>query len=476
MTIWIDVEDLYEYAKDNARPRGIPRLSFELYAELVAARGEAAVRFLRHSKSGDTLYAVTWADVCALYQGMGADQVSRPSRPATVVSADGAAGGENALRSVAQRVAERLPSQVRNPLVQSAKHFLEGFRLSAKALRAAASRGPVSARPSEAADGLRDVRAVAKPGDVLLVFGAHWVLPAYGERIAAVKAATGLRVALLIYDVIPALHPEWCGRFMVKLFTEWLSRMLPIADMTFAISQATAADAEAWARRMKLPLAGSVMPIPIGTGFSGAVSAPAGRTPAIGALPGGLSPGGYALFVSTIEARKNHLAAFRAWRRLLNENPVEKVPDLVFAGRVGWLVDDLMIQIANADHLGGKIKVIGELDDATLAALYRGCRFTIFPSLYEGWGLPVTESLGYGKVCLASNRASVPEAGGDFCAYYDPDDMNETVAVFQRAIDHPEWIAGMEARIAAEFKPISWSATAEAVLRRIESQSVFNLA
>lgn len=464
MTIWIDVEDLYEYARENARPRGIPRLSFELYGELVAARGEAAIRFCRHAKSGDTLYEVAWADVCALYAGMGADQgPRRPSAPVVAASGGAAKGG---LRAAAQRVAERLPGHVRTPLVQSIKHFLDGFRFGLKALKALTRQGPTPPRVAVVdggGGGAVDIRQAARPGDVLLVFGAHWVLPNYGKMIGDLKAATGLKVGLLIYDVIPVLHPEWCGRFMVKLFSGWLAAMIPISDMLFAISQATADDATGWAHRMKLPLAGPVTPIPIGTGFSGAPAAVANAP-----LPAGLIPGGFALFVSTIEARKNHLAAFRIWRRLLAANPPEKVPVLVFAGRVGWLADDLMLQIANAEHLDGKLLVIGELDDATLTALYQGCRFTLFPSLYEGWGLPVTESLGYGKVCLASDRASVPEAGGDFCAYYDPDDLNAATAVFQRALDEPEWIAGLEARIKAEFRPVSWSETATAVLRGVE--------
>jgi glycosyltransferase involved in cell wall biosynthesis len=461
VTIWIDVEDLYEYARENARPRGIPRLSFELYGELVAARGEAAIRFCRHARSGNTLYEVAWADVCALYVGMGADQgPRRSSAPVLYPSADASKGG---LSAAAQRFAERFPGHVRTPLGQSAKHFLEGFRLGLKALKALTLLGPIPPRLAGVdRRGAIDIRKAVRPGDVLLVFGAHWVLPNHNKTISDLKAATGVKVALLIYDVIPLLYPEWCGRFRVKLFSGWLTGMLPISDFLFAISQATANDATSWARQMKLPLAGPVTPIPIGTGFSQA-PAPA----ATAALPAGLTPGGFALFVSTIEARKNHLAAFRIWRRLLAANPPEKVPVLVFAGRRGFLADDLMLQIDNAENLGGKLLVIGELDDAALSALYQGCRFTLFPSLYEGWGLPVTESLGYGKVCLASDRASVPEAGGDFCAYYDPDNLSAATAVFQRALDEPEWIAGLEARIKAEFRPAHWSETAAAVLRGV---------
>ena len=64
-------------------------------------------------------------------------------------------------------------------------------------------------------------------------------------------------------------------------------------------------------------------------------------------------PGSYALFVSTIEARKNHVLLMRVWQRLLNEMPSHAVPTLVFAGRVGWMVSDLMQQLDNTDWLDG---------------------------------------------------------------------------------------------------------------------------
>jgi glycosyltransferase involved in cell wall biosynthesis len=177
-----------------------------------------------------------------------------------------------------------------------------------------------------------------------------------------------------------------------------------------------------------------------------------------------LTPGGYALFVSTIEARKNHVLAFRAWRRLLQALPPDQVPTLVFAGRIGWMVEDLMRQIENAAHLNGKLAIIENPDDATLAALYTGARFTLFPSLYEGWGLPVSESLSFGKVCIASSAAAVPEAGGEFCLYHDPDSVTEATALYRRAITEPGLIEGLEARIRSEYRPVPWSSTARAVL------------
>lgn len=348
---------------------------------------------------------------------------------------------------------------------------MAGVRFGLEALRAL-FRPERPLEPGRRADGAeskasgQDIRSQAQPGDILLVLGSPWFRADYGAFVAGLKAETGLKFGLLIYDIIPIIHPEWCDRYLVRLFSEWFVSTVPHADALFSISKATAVDVTRWAEREPIALRGPVQPIPIGTGFSETkpVSADA-------PLPAGLVAGGYVLLVSTIEARKNHLLAFRIWRRLLAANPRDKVPVLVFAGRVGWLVSDLMQQIANANHLDGKLVIVGELDDAMLSTLYRGCRFTLFPSLYEGWGLPVSESLGYGKVCLAADRASVPEAGGEFCPYYDPDNLSDATAVVQRALDHPEWIAELEARIAADFRPTSWAMTAQALIDGCEPQA-----
>jgi glycosyltransferase involved in cell wall biosynthesis len=188
---------------------------------------------------------------------------------------------------------------------------------------------------------------------------------------------------------------------------------------------------------------------------------PATLVPRAARLP---PPGGYALFVSTIEARKNHLLLFRIWQRLLEELPAERVPILVFAGRVGWLVGDLMRQIANTGHLNGKLMVLENTADAEIAALYQGCLFTLYPSFHEGWGLPVTESLAFGKPCLIADRTSLPEAGGGLVRAFDPDNLHDAHAAIRQVILDPDDLARWEERVRREFRPTPWSASAGTVL------------
>jgi hypothetical protein len=107
-----------------------------------------------------------------------------------------------------------------------------------------------------------------------------------------------------------------------------------------------------------------------------------------------------------------------------------------------------------------KVRILTGISDPQLAELYRKCLFTLYPSIYEGWGLPVTESLCHGKVPLLSAVASLPEAGGDFAEYFDLDNCEDLVRKLERLIDDDDYRVRREARIRAEFRPRNWSAIA----------------
>jgi glycosyltransferase involved in cell wall biosynthesis len=452
MTLWIDVEDLLEYARVSSRPSGIQRLSFEIYSALVDIPG-ASIRFVRHDPATGGFRTVAWDDLRLAYDRM--VQIPLQANTATAPASPSAMPKR-------RRWTTRIPPEMRNPLGRAARAQAAAITGLGQALRVMPT---VLRRHSVAwlGDGTLDgvpLETVAKPGDVLCAFGAPWIDegPAMVERA---KRELGLGFAMLVYDLIPVLKTEYASPFVMKQYEVWHRKCLPMADRIFAISVSTARDLERWARQVSVPLSHPVVPIPIGTGFPHAAEADATLRP----LP---PDGNYVLFVSTIEARKNHALAFRVWRRLTQEMPIDQVPTLVFAGRIGWMVSDLLQQIRNSGDLDGKLQLFQDPTDAELAALYAGCRFTIFPSHYEGWGLPVTEALGFGKTCLAARTSSLPEAGGPFCLYFDPDNATEATALVRRAIEEKGLIAGLEERIRNEFRPVSWTETAQALLDQLE--------
>lgn len=449
--VWVDVEDLLSYARKFARPSGIQRLAFEIFQQLAET---ADARFVRHP-APPHLAEVGWGEVLAAFAEMSGAASSAPAPAPAAVSAD--AGQRGALR----RVAFRFPPSVQHPLMRglraqrdAAKAFgeaaLAGGKLGAGHLRG--RRGARAAGP----DALDQIR----PGDLFLVLDSPYV-PHYEVLLAAVRAR-GARVGILVYDMIPVVHPEWCDAGLVRTFRHWMAACLPLADRVFAISRTTARDTEAFAAAAGFTLAGPVVTLPIGTGFCRAP----GAAPPRGDMP---APGSYVLFVSTIEPRKNHQLLFRVWWELSRALPRERIPTLVFAGRVGWMTGDLLRQLTNADWLGGLIRHVEAPNDAELAALYDGALFTIFPSLYEGWGLPVTESFAHGKPCLVARTASLPEAGGTLARYFDPDNLHDTIAAVRTLIDDRAGLAAWEAEVRSRFQPVSWRETALALLRSMEN-------
>lgn len=112
---------------------------------------------------------------------------------------------------------------------------------------------------------------------------------------------------------------------------------------------------------------------------------------------------------------------------------------------------------------------LGYVDEATLAALYRGCTLLAFPSRYEGFGLPVLEAMSYGAPVVASNASAVPEAGGDAACYVEPgDDAGLAQAILRVAGDaaYADELRKRGLQRAAEF---TWQRTAELTLAVIES-------
>src|SRR5262249_40993330 len=98
---------------------------------------------------------------------------------------------------------------------------------------------------------------------------------------------------------------------------------------------------------------------------------------------------------------------------------------------------------------------------------YARCLFTVYPSLYEGWGLPVAESMASGKMCVASNRTSLPEVGQHFIDYFDPSDEADAISKIDRLIFEPGYLAAREAHLKAYFRPRTWADYVQAVADRV---------
>ena len=119
----------------------------------------------------------------------------------------------------------------------------------------------------------------------------------------------------------------------------------------------------------------------------------------------------FALSVGTVEIRKNHARLLHLWESMAREWG-EGWPKLIIAGKRGWQADEALRALRRADNQSPYLWIEAPTDEE-LVWLYSRASFTVFPSLAEGWGMPIGESLWFGKPCVASNTTSMPEVGGD---------------------------------------------------------------
>jgi glycosyltransferase involved in cell wall biosynthesis len=186
----------------------------------------------------------------------------------------------------------------------------------------------------------------------------------------------------------------------------------------------------------------------------------------------GLQPGKYILFVSTIEPRKGHRMLLAAWRRLKRESVIQDYGfKLALVGRPGWLVDDLLADLA-VEQETGSLVVLSDIDDGELAAIYRDCAFCVFPSEYEGFGLPVVEAFQYGKAVVASTGGAVPEVVGGLMPCLDPKDVDAWTSTIRQWITQPDVLQAYEEVLRTSYRPMSWEEAATRVFETVRTDII----
>lgn len=302
-------------------------------------------------------------------------------------------------------------------------------------------------------------------GQLYFVLGAFWGFGSNATRYAKLKHA-GLHVGVYVYDLIPVTHPEYCSTGTVSEFVFALGDGLQAFDFILTISEYVANDVRRFLAKNNL------RPIPVEAVL---LAHQVHDTPAEVPAPleavawqGAIAPlqhRPFVLMVSTIEPRKNHIYLYYVWKALLEEGL--DPPDLVFVGRFGWRVNDLRDMLEGTRYLGGRIHVLHDLSDVALELLYRSCLFTAFPSITEGWGLPVGESLTHGRPSVASSASSIPEVGGSFVDYVDPWNIHDGIKVFRRMMFDDAYRTMRAKNIQDAFVPRTWNDVSEDLRDRL---------
>jgi glycosyltransferase involved in cell wall biosynthesis len=401
--IAFELSDLIDHLQRNPFPTGIQRVQLELGAALAGNATDAQVQFVYYDHLQSDFFEVTFRQVLDIVHLV--DTVER---------------GAEVLRQTVDRIKTDIATT-------------EPFEF---------------------------------PNDAYLVnVGTSWGFLNYFLSIRDLRQRVGLRYVPFVHDCIPLIYPEFCNPNLVCDFINWITLMIGHADLILANSENTKADLHKVAEELNEPLP-AARTVHLNGEYGGRITLEAGRdrTTTDALRPHNLDVEDFVLFVSTIEPRKNHMLALNAWSRMLKSRPAAKVPRLVCVGNSGWMNDAFTQRLAHDSALRERVVVMRNVSDQTLRLLYQKCLFTLFPSLYEGWGLPISEALAHGKIPLVSHVSSHPEAGGELAVYFDPGSEADFQTKLESLIDNAGMRHAREAKIAAAKPLRAWSKIAEDIL------------
>jgi len=258
----------------------------------------------------------------------------------------------------------------------------------------------------------------------------------------------GLRcpAVVTVYDVIFLKHPEFYPWWWRGYWRRALERSVERARTVVCISETTARDLE-----NEMPAArGKTVAVPCGVDAR-RFAAP-GRAPV---------EGPYYLWVGTVTARKNLDGLLDALESL-----DAAAPPLVVAGGVDPHAGDA--RRLEAAAAAGKVRFLRRVGDDELAALYAGATALVYPSLYEGFGLPVLEAMAAGCPVICSRAGALPEAAGDAGLLVEPGDAASLAEAMRRLASDPALRRELSERGRARAAGFSWARTAERTLEVYE--------
>jgi glycosyltransferase involved in cell wall biosynthesis len=266
-----------------------------------------------------------------------------------------------------------------------------------------------------------------------------------------------VKKAGILYDLVWKLYPktmEFGNKLRMKLFT---LRNMKKLDLLVSISENTRKDAHEI-----LGIDNRIEAIPLAADES--IFYRAGG-PAVSAVKKkyGITKK-YILSVCTLEPRKNLKALLGAYRAM----PSRRDYQLVLVGMAGWINTDFFSEIKASD-VKDNVLITGYVRNTELAPIYSGAELFVFPTLYEGFGLPVLEAMQCGCPVITSNNSSIPEVAGDAAVMIDPNDVEGLSRTMEKILSSPSTRKGMSSKGLKRSRQFSWEKSARRLLDSLMS-------
>ncbi|BBB27301.1 glycosyltransferase [Amphritea japonica] len=302
-------------------------------------------------------------------------------------------------------------------------------------------------------------------GETLYFIGSTWDSPGLFSTLTHLRA-NGVRCIFYMHDLLPIQYPEFFEQKHNIMITHWLSDCLRNADGIVCNSEETqAALLSETAYRGPTAIAN----LNVHPNF---INAPPNKNllnedDQLKSL--GIENCEFVLMVGTIEPRKNHLTAIHVWQSLVRIHG-NSCPKLVIVGKAGWMAYPQAVTHILEEE-GDRINAIhlDNISDKQLALLYQRCLFSLYISRCEGWGLPVTETLASGRVCVVGKNSAATASKQNLIIPVDERSESNIVDVISHLLEDRTRLSQLQSRIKQEVCFKSWKEFSSE-LRQIETQ------
>jgi glycosyltransferase involved in cell wall biosynthesis len=299
----------------------------------------------------------------------------------------------------------------------------------------------------------RPKKIVMQKGDLLFVMWGEWG-DKYFTRALVDLHGRGIRLQQIAHDMLPVTAPQYSGHSSSNL-KRYALAIYPLCDCIVTVSQSTKHDVVSWLKQQAVTVP-DIEVIRLGDDFSlTKAKTPRGKA----FVRSGVHGKDFIVCVGTIEARKNHVLLYYAYKLAIEKHI--QLPKIFIIGRLGWKAEDIYELITKDPAINKQMIILHNTTDEELVWLYEHCLFSIYPSMYEGWGLPVAESVSRGIPCIASNTSSIPEIAGDLLDYFSPVSSDECLRVIAHMLE-PGNIKEATAKL-SKYQTTSWDQTFKAV-------------
>lgn len=277
--------------------------------------------------------------------------------------------------------------------------------------------------------------------------------------------SSGVKHIMLVHDIIPKIFPEYLNNSRKKLYQRLTEKAIQRADKIVAVSKRTEKDliTQLGIKGEKI----TVSYIDVDESYKKKITQ---KEIARVLKKYKLKPG-YIFAGGGMEVRKNVEGVLRAYKVLKNGKIISNLPKLAIYGKLLPELYPLAVDVeklARELNLTREVRFLGPIPQKDMPALFAGAEMFVYPSRYEGFGMPVLEAMNMGIPVVTSKKASLPEVGWDGVLYCDPDDVHDIAMVMKNILTRKDLRETLSRKACQRAKQFSWNKFVKKILNIIE--------